>query len=222
MKYEEVSHIEFSRRIDEILKRKKFHLFWKRLFDIIASFIGIIIMSIFMIIISVMIKASSKGPVFFKQLRVGKNGKKFKILKFRTMIPDAEKKGMQITVGDDVRITKVGKFLRKTKLDEFPQLFNVLKGDMSLVGPRPEVEKFVSYYDDYQKNVLKIKPGITDFASIKYRNESEVLGESSDPMKTYIEDIMPVKLEINLEYIENFSFFKDIGIIFKTLCKIVS
>ena len=143
--YEEVFHIEFSQKIDEILKRKKFHLFWKRLFDIIASFIGIIIMSIFMIIISVMIKASSKGPVFFKQVRVCKNGKKFKILKFRTMIPDAEKKGMQITVGDDVRITKVGKFLRKTKLDEFPQLFNVLKGDMSLVGPRPEVEKFVSY-----------------------------------------------------------------------------
>ncbi len=206
-----------ANRVDEILKKSKFNLFIKRLFDIVASLFGIIIMCIPMIIIAIAIKLDSKGPVFFKQKRVKKDNKDFTILKFRTMVVDAEKLGMKITVGNDPRITKVGGFLRKTKLDEFPQLFNVLIGDMSFVGPRPEVRKYVDMYSESDKDILKIRPGITDLASIKYRNESEVLDKSDDPEKTYIEEIMPNKIELNREYIENINLLNDIKIILKTL-----
>lgn len=211
----------FSKNIDDYLDRRKPSLIVKRIFDIVMSLVGLTILGIPMIIICIIIKFSSEGPVFYKQVRVGKLNKDFKILKFRTMIVDADKKGMQITVGKDPRITGIGHFLRKTKIDELPQLINVLKGEMSFVGPRPEVRKYVDMYDDYQINVLKIKPGITDLASIEYRDESTLLGQSENPEKTYIEEIMPTKLKLNLKYMQEFSFFYDIKLIFKTLIKIV-
>lgn len=212
---------EFSKGIDKRLHEKRIQLFFKRLFDIIMSLFGLLVLSIPLIIISIIIKLTSEGPVFYRQVRVKRNGENFNIFKFRTMVVDADKKGMLITVGKDNRITGIGRFLRKTKVDELPQLINVLIGDMSFVGPRPEVRKYVDMYDEYQLNVLKIRPGITDLASIKYRDESSLLGESGDPEKTYIEEIMQKKLEINLEYIQNISFFNDIRLIFMTIARIV-
>lgn len=213
--------IEFNKEFDDYLDRIKGQLVIKRIMDIILSIFGIIVMAIPMLLISIAIKLNSKGPVLFRQVRVGKDGRLFKINKFRTMITDAEKKGMQITVGKDNRITSVGHILRKTKLDEFPQLFNVLFGEMSFVGPRPEVPKYVDLYDDYQKNVLKVKPGITDLASIEYRDESSILGQSSDPEKAYVEEVLPEKLRLNMKYIKNMTVFYDLKLIFKTLHRIV-
>lgn len=191
----------------------------KRIFDFIASFLGCMILIPVFIIIAILIKLDSKGPILFKQKRVGKDGKEFEILKYRTMIVDAEKLGKQITVGNDSRITKVGKFLRKSKLDELPQLFNVLKGDMSLVGPRPEVPKYVNLYNEEEREVLKVKPGITDFASIEYRDENEILGTVENPEEYYINVIMKHKLQLNLKYIYTNNIFLDIKIILKTLLK---
>lgn len=193
--------------------------FLKRCFDFIASSIGIIILSPILLIISLAIKLTSKGPVFFKQVRVGLRGKRFNILKFRTMIVDAEKLGTQITIGKDKRITEVGAFLRKYKLDELPQLFNVAKGDMSLVGPRPEVPRYVEMYTDEQLKVLDVKPGITDLASLRYIDENALLGEVDNPEEYYINKIMPDKLNLNLEYIETSNVFFDIKIILKTIIK---
>jgi lipopolysaccharide/colanic/teichoic acid biosynthesis glycosyltransferase len=193
----------------------------KRIFDFIASFLGIVILSPLFFIVSILILITSRGGVFFVQERVGKNGKTFKILKFRSMVTDAEKKGMQITTDQDNRITKIGKLIRKTKIDELPQLFNVLAGNMSFVGPRPEVPKYVELYTEEQRKVLSVKPGITDLASIEFRNENDMLKEQEDPEKKYIEEIMPAKLELNLVYIEKKSFFYDIKLIFKTLWRIV-
>ena len=206
---------------DGLLKKKKAALFFKRCFDILASLFGLIFLAIPFIFIAIAIKASSKGPVYFRQERVGKNGKHFRIFKFRTMVSDAESKGMQITVGTDSRITKVGKFLRKTKIDELPQLINVLIGQMSFVGPRPEVPHYVEMYTEYQRNVLRIKPGITELASIIYKDENEVLAQSDDPEKTYIEEIMPKKIEINMQYIEKMNVFYDIKLIFKTFAAVL-
>ena len=191
----------------------------KRIFDFIASLIGCIILTPVFIIIAILIKLDSKGPVLFKQKRVGQYGKEFEILKYRTMVVDAEKIGKQITVGNDSRITKVGYTLRKYKLDELPQLFNVLKGDMSLVGPRPEVPKYVELYNECDREVLKVKPGITDFASIEYRDENEILGTVENPEEYYINVIMKHKLQLNLKYINSNNVFLDIKIIFKTLLK---
>ena len=203
--------------IDHYLAQRIVQLAIKRSFDIIISFIGLILLSPLFLIISFIIKTSSEGPIFFKQIRVGKDGKEFKIIKFRTMEADAEKKGMQITVGQDGRITKEGRWLRKFKIDELPQLINVLVGEMSLVGPRPEVPKYVAYYNDYQRNILKVRPGITDLASIEFRAENDLLGKSIDPEKTYIEEIMPAKFNLNLKYIESMSLFNDFKIIIKTI-----
>ena len=206
-----------SLEIDRILERKKMQLIFKRIFDIIFSLLGLIILSPFFLLIAVVIKLDSKGPVFFRQVRVGKNGKEFKIFKFRTMVVGAEKKGMQITVDKDSRITKVGRYLRKFKLDEFPQLINVLIGDMSFVGPRPEVPKYVALYDERQRSVLKVKPGITDIASIEYKDENKLLSKNGDPEKIYVKEIMPHKLKLNMEYIRNISIVNDIKLIFKTV-----
>lgn len=164
-----------------------------------------------------MVKTDSKGSVIYKQTRVGKNGKDFAVLKFRSMKQDSDSKGLLTVGGKDPRITKTGYFIRKYKLDELPQLINVLKGDMSFVGPRPEVRKYVLLYDEVQKKVLDVNPGITDVASIKYRNENEMLEGSDDPESFYIKVIMPVKLKMNLEYINDRSFFKDIKVILNTL-----
>ncbi|MDU6115958.1 MAG: sugar transferase [Paeniclostridium sordellii] len=208
--------------IKEELNKKKIHLIIKRLFDIATSFIGLILLSPVFILIAICIKLDSKGPVFFKQVRVGKNKKLFKIYKFRTMITDAEKLGKQITIGNDSRITRVGNFIRKSKLDELPQLINVLNGEMSLVGPRPEVPKYVEMYDEYQKQILLVQPGITDYASIEFRNENDTLGKSSDPEKTYIQEIMPVKIDLNMKYINDISLIKDIKIIINTIRAIIN
>ena len=191
----------------------------KRIFDFIASFLGCMILIPVFIIIAILIKLDSTGPIFFIQKRVGQNGEEFGILKYRTMVVDAEKLGKQITIGNDSRITRIGKFLRKYKLDELPQLFNVLKGDMSLVGPRPEVPKYVKLYSEAEREVLKVKPGITDFASIEYRDENEILGNVENPEEYYINEIMKDKLQLNLKYISNNNIFLDIKIILKTLLK---
>ncbi|MCU5594424.1 sugar transferase [Bacillus mobilis] len=193
----------------------------KRCFDFLVSLIAIVFCSSFYVIIGLLIKIDSRGPIIFKQIRVGKDGRHFSIYKFRTMIVNAEKLGKQITVGSDNRVTRIGHILRKTKLDELPQLFNVLIGDMSFVGPRPEVPKYTELYKDDQWEVLSVRPGITDYASIKYRNENEILGASTNPEYTYINEVMQDKLRINLEYIKKRSFREDIKIILLTISKIV-
>lgn len=194
----------------------------KRLFDIIFSLIGLIFLSPILILIAICIKIDSKGPVFFRQLRVGRYSKDFKIFKFRTMQIDSDKLGL-LTVGDkDPRVTKVGYFLRKYKLDEFPQLINVLVGHMSFVGPRPEVQKYVNFYTEEDLQILNVKPGITDYASIKYRDEAEIIRQAKDAEKAYVEDIMPEKIKLNKEYINNNNIFIDIKIILKTFLSIIS
>ncbi len=193
----------------------------KRVFDILFSFLGIIILSPVFLIIAIIIKADSKGPVIYKQVRVGRSGKDFSLLKFRTMRTDSDKEGLLTVGGRDSRITKSGYNLRKYKADEFPQLINVFKGDMSFVGPRPEVRKYVNLYSESQRKVLDVRPGITDIASIKYRNENELLESSKDPENYYINEIMPDKIRLNLEYLKNRSFFKDLKIIFQTFGAIV-
>ena len=194
----------------------------KRLFDIFFSLFGLILLFPFFIIIALLIIANSKGGIFYKQIRVGKNGKDFYLYKFRSMKIDADKKGLLTVGGRDERITSIGYFLRKYKLDEFPQLLNVLIGNMSFVGPRPEVRKYVELYNTEQKKVLSVKPGITDGASIAFSNENDLLVESSDPEQFYIHEIMPKKLQLNLAYVAHNSLAKDIVIIFQTLKKIVS
>ena len=193
----------------------------KRLFDIFTSLIGIILLSPVLIIISICIKVDSKGPVIFKQTRVGKNGRFFSIYKFRTMINNSESLGRQITIGKDSRITKIGSFIRKYKIDEFPQLFNVLFGTMSLVGPRPEVPQYVKLYNDDQRRVLEVKPGITDLASIRYCDENEVLAEVDNPDEYYVNVIMPHKLKLNIEYIDKSNLLFDIKLILKTIVKCI-
>ena len=218
---EEIAQVNAESDFDSLLRKKKFSLFLKRCFDITASAFGLLVLAVPFLIIAIIIKVTSKGPVFFRQVRVGKNGKEFRIFKFRTMVADAEKKGMQITVGADSRITGIGKFLRKTKVDELPQLINVFIGQMSFVGPRPEVPRYVAMYSDYQRNILRIKPGITELASIVYRDENEVLAQSEDPEKTYIEDIMPKKIGLNIEYMKNLGFWYDLKLIFMTFAAIL-
>lgn len=193
----------------------------KRIFDFVASLIGIIIISPILTIVAICIKLDSKGKVLFLQKRIGKKGKPFNIYKFRTMVSDAEKLGKQITIGKDSRITRVGAFLRKYKIDELPQLFNVLKGDMSLVGPRPEVPKYVDLYTEEERKVLEVRPGITDLASLRYSDENEILGKVENPEEYYINVIMKDKLKLNLEYIEKSNIIFDIYLIIKTIIKCI-
>ncbi len=192
----------------------------KRLFDIFFSLVGLLIISPVLIIISLFIIFDSKGGVFFKQIRVGKNNNDFLMYKFRTMKTDSEKKGF-LTIGNkDSRVTNIGYYLRKYKLDELPQLLNVIKGDMSIVGPRPEVRKYVELYNQEQLKVLSVRPGLTDFASLEYINESEILSKSATPEETYINEIMPAKLKINSHYIKKKSLVTDCIIITKTILRI--
>ncbi|HHU66210.1 sugar transferase [Streptococcus sp.] len=193
----------------------------KRIFDFIASLIGVIIISPILIVVAICIKLDSKGNILFLQKRVGKNGEPFYIYKFRTMVTDAEKLGAQITVGKDSRITKVGAVLRKYKIDELPQLFNVLKGDMSLVGPRPEVPKYVELYTEEERKVLEVRPGITDLASLRYRDENDILAKVENPEEYYINVIMKDKLKLNLEYIEKSNIIFDIYLVIKTIIKCI-
>jgi lipopolysaccharide/colanic/teichoic acid biosynthesis glycosyltransferase len=192
----------------------------KRLFDILfALFVLICFLPIGMLL-SLWIVFESRGGVFFSQNRVGKNGVSFRLLKFRSMYVNAESSG-RITVGSrDARITKVGYYLRRYKLDEFPQFINVLNGDMSIVGPRPEVQEYVDLYTESQRKILQVKPGITDLASLAYFHENELLANSENPQQTYIKEVLPAKIKLNEEYLKNPSFFNDLSIILKTVAKI--
>ena len=207
----------------DILSRKKVNLFLKRFFDIMMSLILLIILSPIFIILAIWIKLDSKGPVFYRQERVTTYGKIFKIFKFRTMVQDADKKGSLITIGEDPRITKIGKKIRKSRLDEIPQLINILKGDMSFVGTRPEVPKYVEKYTDEMKATLLMPAGVTSKASIEYRDEDEIInkylskGEKLDDI--YIKRVLPEKMKWNLEYIKNFNIFEDIKVCVKTIVK---
>lgn len=192
----------------------------KRSLDIIISLLGLSFLLPLFFLIGLLIKIHDGGGTFFIQRRIGHHGRPFLMWKFRTMVVDAEKKGDLLSVGDDPRITRVGYFLRKYKIDELPQLFNVLKGEMSLVGPRPEVEKYVNLYDEKQKKVLELIPGITDPASISFVNENEMLSGADNPERMYIDKIMPEKIRLNLEYANEASCWKDFLIIIKTIAKI--
>lgn len=194
----------------------------KRLFDIVFSVVGIALLSPLIILIALLVGFSSRGGVFFVQSRVGKNNRDFKLFKFRTMHTGADKKGLLTVGGRDPRVTGVGYYLRKYKLDELPQLFNVLFGSMSFVGPRPEVRKYVALYNDEQRRVLNIKPGITDYASLEYFSENDLLAKSANPEQTYIQEIMPAKLALNSKYIVEQGLLTDLRIILRTLRKIVS
>jgi lipopolysaccharide/colanic/teichoic acid biosynthesis glycosyltransferase len=194
----------------------------KRIFDVATSIIGLIVLLPFFIIIAILIKLNDKGPIFYKQKRMGQNFKPFELLKFRTMVVNADKIGPAVTKDGDPRITKIGKFLRKTKLDELPQLWNVIRGDMSIVGPRPEVEKYIQYYEDDYKEILKVRPGITDYATIKFRNEEEILSKYNDTESAYIKYVLPEKIKLYKTYIKEIGFFTDLKIIFWTLWRIVS
>lgn len=194
-----------------------YRAFGKRAFDLLSSISGLIILSPLFILISIWVKTSSKGPIFFVQKRVGKDFKEFNLYKFRSMVADAPKKGLQITSGDDPRITKVGQFIRKTKIDELPQLINVIKGEMSLVGPRPEVKKYVDIKKDDYKKVLSVHPGITDLAAIEFRDEEKILEGFEDKEKAYINEVLPQKIALYYKYIDNITFKSDIKIILQTL-----
>lgn len=191
--------------------------FGKRIFDIIATIIGLVLLLPIILPICLWIKLSSKGPLFYSQNRVGKNFKEFKVYKFRSMVINADTIGPSVTSGDDPRITKVGKIIRKTKIDELPQLLNVIKGDMSLVGPRPEVMKFVKEKKEDYKVILSIKPGITDNAAIEFRDEETIMEQYIDKEKAYIDIILPKKIKLYNYYISNISFLNDIKLILKTL-----
>ena len=207
--------------IAALLEKKKPQLFVKRALDCLVSAAALLVLSPLLLLIALAVKLDSPGPVFYRQERVGKDGKPFRIFKFRTMVTGADRRGPAITVGKDSRITRVGGFLRGTKLDELAQLLNVLSGTMSFVGPRPEVPKYVALYTPVQRQVLLVRPGITDYASIAYRRESELLGRAEDPEAMYINEIMPAKLELNLRYLREISPLTDLRLILRTLAAVV-
>ena len=194
----------------------------KRIFDVTASGLGLLLLSPLFLIVAIWIRLDSPGPVFYRQTRVGRYNKDFRLLKFRSMRVGSDKKGLITIGGRDPRVTRSGYYIRKYKLDELPQLINVFKGDMSLVGPRPEVRKYVDLYTPEQLHVLDVRPGITDMASIRYRNENELLEQAADPEQFYRDTVMQDKLRINLEYISDHSFFKDIKIILMTFKAVVT
>lgn len=204
----------------DILKQKSASLILKRIFDIFVALIMILFLLIPMAVIAILIKTTSKGPVIYKQVRVTTFGKEFRIWKFRSMRTDADAKGELLTVGEDNRITKVGKFLRKFRLDELLQIFHVLSGKMSIVGTRPEVPKFTDKYTDEMLATLLMPAGVTSLASIRFKDEAELLASAKDVDKAYIETILPEKMKYNLEYIRNFGFFGDIKLIFKTVAEV--
>lgn len=194
----------------------------KRAFDIVASGLGLVVLSPVFAILALWIKSDSKGPVFYRQVRVGKDNKDFRLFKFRSMRPDSDKLGLITVGGRDPRVTRSGYYIRKYKLDELPQLINVFKGDMSLVGPRPEVRKYVDMYTPEQMEVLSVRPGITSLASIRYRNENDILAAAEDPDRCYVEQVMPDKLAIDLEYVRKASLWNDIKLIFTTFKEILT
>lgn len=192
----------------------------KRFLDIVLSLFGIAALSPVLLLCALLVRLSSKGPVLFAQTRIGRNFRSFRIFKFRTMVRDAQARGGIITIGNDPRITKFGRFLRATKLDELPQLFNVLKGDMSLVGPRPEAPQYVEMFRDDYRDILRVRPGITDLASIKYRDEAAVLAKARDPEQEYVQTVLPEKIKLAQQYIRQASFFFDLYLILLTILSI--
>ena len=207
--------------IENVLAQRRAQLALKRLMDIAVSGCALAVLWPVLLLIALAIKIDDPGPVFYRQVRVGKDGPEFRIFKFRTMVVDADKKGLQITVGRDNRITRMGRLLRKTKLDELAQLINVFTGEMSFVGPRPEVPKYVNLYTPYQRQVLLVRPGITDYASIAYRNENDMLEGAQDPEKMYIDVIMSDKIELNMNYLHEISPLADIRLIFSTIAAVI-
>ena len=207
--------------IADVLARRKHQLIAKRTMDIVLSACALAVLWPLLLLIALAIWIDDPGPVFYRQVRVGRNGKTFRIFKFRSMVMDADKKGLAITVGRDSRITRVGAVLRKTKLDELAQLLNVFLGQMSFVGPRPEVPKYVELYTPYQRQVLLVRPGITDYASIAYRNENDLLAGAPNPEAMYIEQIMPDKIELNMKYLREISPLADIRLILKTIVAVI-
>lgn len=193
----------------------------KRIFDAFAAATGLLLLSPLLAVIALLVKVSSSGPVFYRQERVGRGGRIFRIMKFRSMVTDAEQRGLQITAAGDPRVTAVGRILRRLKLDELPQLWNVLKGEMSMVGPRPEVPRYVECYSESQREVLSVAPGITDPASITYRHEEELLGTQPDPERYYREVVLPHKLSLNLEYLDRMSLLYDVSVVLRTAFSIV-
>ena len=208
--------------IAALLARRRPQLIAKRAMDIAISTAALCVLWPVFLLIALAIVIDDPGPVFYRQVRVGRGGRPFRIFKFRTMVVDADKKGLSITVGRDSRITRVGAFLRKTKLDELAQLLNVLCGQMSFVGPRPEVPRYVELYTPYQRQVLLVRPGITDYASIAYRNENDLLAGADDPEKMYIETIMPDKIELNMKYLREISPLADLRLILKTVIAVIA
>lgn len=207
--------------IADVLARRKPQLIAKRAMDIVLSACALAVLWPLLLLIALAIWIDDPGPVFYRQVRVGRNGKTFRIFKFRSMVMDADKKGLAITVGRDSRITRVGTVLRKTKLDELAQLLNVILGQMSFVGPRPEVPKYVELYTPYQRQVLLVRPGITDYASIAYRNENDLLAGAPNPEAMYIKQIMPDKIELNMKYLREISPLADIRLILKTIVAVI-
>ncbi len=199
------------------LRKKNFSLFWKRVFDIVVSLLMLIILSPMFLILAIAIKVDSKGPVFYRQERVTQYGKKFRIHKFRTMVDHADSLGTQVTVADDCRVTKVGKKIRRLRLDEVSQLLDVFSGKMTFVGTRPEVPKYVDRYTDEMKATLLLPAGVTSLASIKYKDEDRLLENAENADETYIREVLPGKMEYNLQAIRKFGFFRDIGIMFRTV-----
>lgn len=194
----------------------------KRIFDWLASSLGLVMLAPMLLVLAGWIKLDSPGPVFFRQERVGRGGKLFRIHKFRTMVTDAERRGLQITVGADARVTRVGQWLRKYKLDELPQLLDVWLGHMSLVGPRPEVPRYVACYPAMVRDVvLSVRPGITDRASIEFKDENMILGCAADPDKAYVEEVLPIKLKYYVEYIETNSLLGDVNLIIRTFAALI-
>lgn len=192
----------------------------KRLFDIVFAFVFLIVLMPLFLIVALLIVFESRGGAIFKQTRVGKNGKHFTLYKFRSMYSSQHNQSL-LTVANDKRITRVGRFIRKTKIDELPQLFNILIGDMSFVGPRPEVPKYVALYNEEQRRVLSVRPGLTDFATLRYINESDELAQTTDPEQYYVQHVLPQKIALSLQYIEHQNFLTDICIIFKTIFRIL-
>ncbi len=200
----------------DFLSHKTGSLILKRVFDLIAGLILLVICLPFMLVIAVWVKCDSRGPVFFRQKRVTRYGRVFRIFKFRTMVTDAERLGTQVTVNHDSRVTRAGRFLRKCRLDELPQIFNVLSGDMSFVGTRPEVERYVNQYTDEMYATLLLPAGITSLASIKYKDEEKLLDGADNPEEVYVNTVLPQKMEYNLEYMHRFNFFYDMKLMVMT------
>lgn len=208
---------EYTKEYFDMLNKRKFSLCLKRAFDIIVSLIILLLLSPFLLLLAIAIKLDSKGPVFYRQVRVGRYNRDFKIFKFRTMVQDADKIGPPLTVGDDPRVTRMGRFIRKLRLDEFSQLLNVLDGSMSLVGPRPEVRKYVEAYTPEYMATLLIRPGITATSSIAFKDEDRLLNAAENPEQVYVEQILPPKMAYNLEYMKNMTLLNDIKIMFQTV-----